>query len=136
MDYNDENQPKEKMISVQEPKEAVNNMELYDHSIKTEKGGGYKNDKIDDISFRIAKILSGDDEYEKAMNAVINILKENLEIDRLYIMECTDEGICVSACSSGYQYKKKNKEVLDYRYVYIINQMIWKSINTLILQEP
>ena len=93
VDYNDENQPKEKMISVQEPKEAVNNMELYDHSTKTEKGGGYKNDKIDDISFRIAKILSGDDEYEKAMNAVINILKENLEIDRLYIMECTDEGI-------------------------------------------
>ncbi|WP_049962300.1 EAL domain-containing protein [Oribacterium sp. FC2011] len=93
VDYNDENQPKEKMISVQEPKEAVNNMELYDHSTKTEKGGGYKNDKIDDISFRIAKILSGDDEYEKAMNAVINILKENLEIDRLYIMECTDDGI-------------------------------------------
>ncbi len=49
--------------------------------------------KLEDISLRIARELSGDDDYERAMNGAISIIKENIEIDRLYIMECTDEGI-------------------------------------------
>jgi diguanylate cyclase (GGDEF)-like protein/PAS domain S-box-containing protein len=78
VDYNEDYQPMEEMNSDRKSGKDVIDMKQDENAIKEERGEDYKN--LDDISFRIAKILSGDDDYEKAMNNVINILKENLDI--------------------------------------------------------
>ena len=93
VDYNEDIQPGGEKISDRESPKTSDKLEHDDYIRDLDKDKVPKNNSIDDISFRIAKILSGDDDYEKAMNGVINILKEHLEIDRLYIMECTDDGI-------------------------------------------